>query len=190
MRNQYSPKALVLLVILIFGGFYSCCEDPTPLYFEPERIVSVHMQNEGAYPVIEPSNQIPAVAYVLQGLIKMGPKSFVDRKPSKSPGFQFGMAARADGCYDYVHINDHWVEGWDIYTVNDFDATHPAGSKISDYFELYSNRCMYTEMSSSDVAMQFALYATPEQIEQQFILDIYFNEGIVLRDTTEVVWLD
>ena len=190
MSNYFSPKGFFLLFLLFFGGFYSCCEEPTPLYFEPERIVSVHMQNVGAYPVIEPTNQIPAVAYVLQGLIKMGPKSFVDRKPSKSPHYQLGMTARADGCYDYVHINEYWVEGWDIYTVNDFDATHPAGSKLSDYFELYSNRCVYTEMSSADVAMQFALYATPEQNEQQFILDIYFNEGIVIRDTTEVVWLD
>ena len=134
MSNYFSPKGFFLLFLLFFGGFYSCCEEPTPLYFEPERIVSVHMQNVGAYPVIEPTNQIPAVAYVLQGLIKMGPKSFVDRKPSKSPHYQLGMTARADGCYDYVHINEYWVEGWDIYTVNDFDATHPAGSKLSDYF--------------------------------------------------------
>ena len=190
MKNFFSPKVLVLLFFLFFGGFYSCCEDPTPLYFEPKSIISSHMNNEGAYPVSTSSNQIPAIAYVLQARIEMGNKSFVDIYPQSRRGFQIGMSARAEGCYDYIQINEHRVEGWDIFSLNGFDATHPAGSRLTDYFELYSSDGVYKELTSQDALMQFALYAIPDQSEQQFVVDIYFNDNIVVRDTTEVVWLD
>ena len=100
------------------------------------------------------------------------------------------MSARAEGCYDYIQINEHRVEGWDIFSLNGFDATHPAGSRLTDYFELYSRDGVYKELTSQDALMQFALYAIPDQSEQQFVVDIYFNDNIVVRDTTEVVWLD
>lgn len=41
MSNYFSPKALFLLFLLFFGGFYSCCEEPTPLYFEPKRMAGL-----------------------------------------------------------------------------------------------------------------------------------------------------
>lgn len=190
MSNYFSPKALFLLFVLFFGGFYSCCEEPTPLYFEPKRMVFSHMNNEGARPVLAMSNEVPAIAYVLQAVIKSGRILTATNIPKSPPNMQFGMSAKAEGCYPYENVNEHRLEGWDIYCLNDFDASHPAGSSVTEYFEFYSNRCIYSEMSAGDEVAQFALYATPEQNEQQFILDVYFNNGVVLRDTSSVVWLN
>ncbi len=185
-----NSKSIFLFVLLFLGGVSSCCEEPTLIFVAPEELHTAHMNNEGPYPVNAEINEIPAQAYVLSARIKMDAVLYVDQPSTKKAPFQIGMSAKADGCYDFEQINEHWVEGWDIYSLNDFDAAHPSGSKVSDLFELYSTTCIYTEMSPGDEVMQFALYATPEQNEQQFILDVYFNNGIVLRDTSSVVWLN
>lgn len=185
-----NSKSLMLFVLLFFGGVSSCCEEPTLIYVAPEKLITSHMNNEGPYPVAAETNVVPAKAYVMRAWIKMDAIRYVDQEFKKKAPFQIGMSAKADGCYDFKQINEHWVEGWDVYTLNDFDASHPAGSKVTDHFELYSTRCIYTEMSAGDEVMQLALYATPEQNEQQFILDVYFNNGIILRDTSSVVWLN
>lgn len=187
MKHQFIFKVALLVVLLFFGGCSGCCDESIEILIEASDVHGVHLNNAGEFPVLSSSNVIPAEAYVLGAYFDLQDYLALSREKNR---FNFGQRAFALSCLEEYRMA-HDISRWDIRSLYDFDADHPAGSLLNDYFVVYNSLDlkMNAWFYQSDT-VQFALFATPDSSRQQFVLDIYFENDSLLRDTTEVVWLN
>lgn len=187
MQQRFILKVVLLSTVLFFGGCSGCCDGSTAVFFEASDVQAVHLNNAGEFPVLSTTNVIPAEAYVLGAYFDL--RDYYAAR-STFDQFHFGQQAYATSCpkeYQLVHE----ISRWDIRSLYDFDETHPAGALLNDYFVVYNSLDFNSRIwNYQSDTVQFALFATPDSSRQQFVLDIYFDNDSVVRDTTEVVWLN
>ena len=187
MNQKFTLKVLFLFTLLFFGGCSGCCDESIEILIEASDVHGVHLNNSGEFPVLSSSNVIPAEAYVLGAYFDL--QDYIAASGGFEP-FYFGQRAFALSCEEEYRLASD-IARWDIRSLYDFDADHPAGTLLNDYFVVYNSLDLNASawFYQSDT-VQFALFATPDSSRQQFVLDIYFENDSLLRDTTEVVWLN
>lgn len=187
MNQRFTLKVLLFFTILFFGGCSGCCDESIEILIEASDVHGVHLNNAGEIPVLSSSNVIPAEAYVLGAYFDL--EDYLAAKREIAP-FCLGQKAFALSCWE-EYRSVHNIARWDISSLYDFDEAHPAGTLLNEYFVVYNSLDINTSIwdYQSDT-VQFALFATPDSSRQQFVLDIYFDNDSLVRDTTEVVWLN
>lgn len=187
MNQKFTLKVLFLFTLLFFGGCSGCCDESIEILIEASDVHGVHLNNSGEFPELSSSNVIPAEAYVLGAYFDLQDYLVMTNEFNH---FNLGQKAFALSCLEeYRMIHD--ISHWDIRSLYDFDADHPAGTLLNDYFVVYNSLDLSSSVwSYQSDTVQFALFATPDSSRQQFVLDIYFENDSLLRDTTGVVWLN
>lgn len=187
MNQKFTLKVLFLFTLLFFGGCSGCCDESIEILIEASDVHGVHLNNSGEFPELSSSNVIPAEAYVLGAYFDL--QDYIAASGGFEP-FYFGQRAFALSCEEEYRLASD-ISRWDIRSLYDFDADHPAGTLLNDYFVVYNSLDLgFNAWFYQSDTVQFALFATPDSSRQQFVLDIYFENDSLLRDTTEVVWLN
>lgn len=187
MKHRFLLKVTLLSTILFFGGCSGCCDGNNEMFIEASDVHALNLNNAGEIPVVSSTNVIPAEAYVLGAYFDLQ-DYYVARNGFEQ--FHFGQRAFATSCWEEYRMA-HDIVRWDIRSLYDFDADHPAGTFLNEYFVVYNSLNVNSSVwdFQSDT-VQFALFAIPDSSQQQFVLDIYFDNDSLLSDTTEVVWLN
>ncbi len=187
MQQRFILKVGILTSLLFFGGCTGCCDETIEFYIEASDVHTVHYNNAGENPVHSTSNNIPAEAYVLGAYFDL--QDYIAENRGWE-GVNFSNRALAASCLEEYRLI-HDIRSWEIRSLYDFDEDHPAGTPLNEYFAEYNDFDLKSSVwNYQSDTLQFALFAIPDSSRQQFVLDIYFENDSLLRDTTTVVWLN
>ena len=122
---------------------------------------------------------------------------------NKSPQYIFIQSAYADSppiyYHDYLPLDS--IVSMQIFTINDFDDFHPAGSEITDYFKVYQNYSftpikeylnkaskIYSHLSDLQVDIDMLLMTAPIiNTKHQFKIQIKLSDGRILTQETTMI---
>lgn len=125
-----------LLLPLMIGTVQACCNCADEIYYQfiVNKVEVANLDNTGIAPVPVQGDTVNKKAYCL-GITMSTTK--VALQKSAAPNFFIQTASAQVDCFCgggfYGRMADILMSV-NIYTVNDFDSTHPAGSQINAYF--------------------------------------------------------
>ncbi len=189
---------IVLLFPLIAEVVVSCCDcaDPSIGHYAHKAIVVENIDNSGGEPVTTTANSVPKAAFGIRAELTRERTTFLT--PTKS---LFVTSAYATSC-DCPPPNQLFgrdsVTAIEIFTVNAFDASHPANSDVSAYFSVFRGTTFNTigdylkkhptvVYSESELAVTFdALLMTPPSLNlsHSFKIKVTLSDGRTLEGIT------
>jgi hypothetical protein len=197
-------KVLILLIVpFVFQISGSCiiggnCDDPEIYHYSFQSISVEHLDNSGPMPAVS-SGPVLKHAYAV--------RVDIDREKIATiialPRFSFFQSAYASGdCAPDEFIPADTLSSFKIFTLQDFDDNHAAGSDVSDYFRI-SNPSAYTALDDYidmygasvvynrgdlDTSLQILLMTPPTlNTTHQFRVQIELTDGRVLESTTTTI---
>jgi hypothetical protein len=198
MRPQ---KVIILLVLpFVFQVFGSCwcdceCDNVETSHYTFQSIAVQHLDNSGPSPVTA-SGQVLKHAYGIGVTINREQTARVEPIPCN---FSFFQSAYANDCVSGEYVAVDTISTFKIFSLADFDETHPANSDISAYFKI-SNLNGYTALDDYvDVYGASTIYnpgelqnelqillMTPPTLgtTHQFKVEIVLTDGTVIEKTT------
>lgn len=209
MKKLLRNSALIGLIYYLLVLVNACChcEPERTRFYTTEGIVAqnVHFEIVGdtafSYGIVN-KDSVPRMNYGLQ--IQFDTKETVYLK------FEFkGLIPSAYACKcspDFYSPRDT-LKSIRIFTLRDFDASHPAGSELSDYFKLLKQATTsgrISKMSISEAVTQLGTLSTSRYGSVQFYLDklpdvananiqfeivAEFSKGKILKDTSTIITL-
>jgi hypothetical protein len=117
------------LILLSLSIFFFNCEGDISIDYEFTDLTVEHAENTGDVPVINALDSIPAAAYVLR--LNLFPVE----------------VSRGRGRYldtETPPRNVNWPDSIHVTADIDFDAEHPAGTSLNDYFIIFNHNYMHT----------------------------------------------
>lgn len=205
LRNSALIAVFYYLLVLVNGCCH--CEPERTRFYKTEGIIAqnVHFEIVGdtafSYSIVN-KDSLARMKYGLQ--IQFDTKETVFSK------FEFkGLIPAANACKcspDYYSPRDT-LKSIRIFTLKDFDASHPAGSELSDYFKLLKQATTSGRISKMSISeavtqlgtlsyssygtVQFYLDKMPEVANAsiQFEIVAEFSKGKILKDTSTIITL-
>jgi hypothetical protein len=198
---NWQKVIIVLLIPVGINLIIGCCECLDSVFFEYTNC-SVSLENlDNSEEAIQVSsdNQVPKAAFGLR--LKLERKQDMCSK-SWEPLFITGAFATTCDCPPEIIFQPlDSVLSVRIKTQSDFDATHPAGSDLSEYFSILSYRefiplAEYLDDLQNDLyyllPLEFDLMlmtAPPLSGDYQFEVEIELSDGRKLSNTSPTVTL-
>ncbi|MBX2925153.1 MAG: DUF5034 domain-containing protein [Chitinophagaceae bacterium] len=132
-------KVLILLLIpLCSDMLVACCDcdDPQLFKYTNASLELQHLDNRGQSPATDEDGIALKEAYGIAMTLRCEPTVFKTAPFSLFLNQSYAFSCRCDAGVQH-HAKDS-VIAIRIITLEDFDAFHPAGTDISDYFRLYT----------------------------------------------------
>jgi hypothetical protein len=188
-----------LLFPLITELVVSCCDcniETLIGHYTNKDIVLTNIDNSGSEPITTTANSVPKQAYGIR--TQLNREKTACLSPSKSIFIQTAYATSCNCPPPNQLLARDSVTAIQIFTLNDFDANHPANSDVSDYFRIFKgssfstisdfiidyNTILYDE---SELELLFdVLLMTPPILNQKhyFKIKISLSDGRTLEATT------
>lgn len=114
----------------------SCCDCPETqtLHYTNKTMLLQHLDNSGSGPVVTTSGRVPKAAYGIR-IDVVREKTAAHRKTLFLPA----AYAYSCGCPPPLEILPRdSITAIRVFTLQDFDASHAAGSDVSGYFKSYT----------------------------------------------------
>ena len=127
----------LLLFPLIAEVLVSCCNclEPVIKHYTNKTLTINHLDNSGSAPVIASSDTVRKSAYgIRMNLVR---ETVVCNHNRTSLFISSAYAFKCDCEPPNQILPRDSITALHISTVNDFDATHPAGSDVTEYFYQY-----------------------------------------------------
>lgn len=197
-------KILILLLIPFFSDvLVACCdcEEPQLFKYTTASFYLQHLDNRGQSPVVAADDTALKEAYGIRITVRC------EKTARATPAFSFFLNrsyAFSCGCEAAIqyHPKDS-IAAIRIITLNDFDAAHPSGSDISDYFKLYTwnnftsiddyvgkEAKIFTYEEPKDIEMNALLMQPPAAPgSYSFRIEIDLSDGRTLIKETSTVEL-
>lgn len=187
----------LLLDLFIVG----CCDCSPTEYFDYSNcsIAVENLDNAGAQPVVAITDTVLKEAYGIQIII--------DRSEGICHHQSFPMfssnayALTKCKCEDQVYNYLDSAESITVITLNDFDASHPSNSDITEYFKTGSfmevnsslpeiNQVLHNRDSIENLVLDVFLFSPPAiPGENRFKIEIAFLNGKTLEASTSNIYL-
>lgn len=130
-------KVFILLFLPLIAQviFISChCPEPLIEYYSNKEFTLFNLDNSGYEPKITTADSVPKEAFGVRLQLEREKTAFY--KPIQPVFFQSAYAFRRECPPPRILPRDS-VLSLKVFTLNDFDASHPAGSDVSDYFKVF-----------------------------------------------------
>ncbi len=195
---------LILLAWLTIEGLISCCrncQEPKRSSYTYKGCSALHLDNSGKEPIEDTSGSVSAKAYGIRLLLTKALIAHQQRPVSflMTPAYAFSCGCPPE---EEITARDS-ITQIRIFSLQDFDAQHGAGSDISEYFRIledsyflsiaeYLPKASTTLFSSLDLEQQvdFLLIQLPAESKlYRFRIDISLTNGQVLSYTTSDILL-
>lgn len=198
-----------LLQMLALVLTTSCCE--SELHYVWKNVFLTNMDNRGETLIVLEDNELPAIAYTIG--VELEVDFTFGFQPQKNYLNDFANTAYATSCSEIYILSDTLL-GVRIYALNDFDATHPSGAELTEYFVAQSRKAVNHNSSREDrlataeniptfieevntnvedagfSRFDLLLLKSPETTSNfQFVVELETANKGILRDTTENVIL-
>lgn len=157
-------KVLILLFLPLVAQviFVSCnCPEPLIEYYSNTKFILFNVDNSGYGPKITTSDSVPKEAFGLRLQLEREKTAFY--KPAQSVFFQSAYAFTRQCPPPQLRPRDS-VTSITVFTINDFNASHLAGSDVSVYFKVFE-RNIFTSIEDYIKQYQTVLY-TDQQLEE------------------------
>lgn len=186
----------VTFIIQIVGSCCGCagCEEALTNHYSFKSVAVTHLDNSGAKPIAS-SGPVLKYAYGVGVTIEREQLAMI----SDVPRYSFFQSAYACDCVGNEYIPKDTLSTFKIFTVNDFDDTHPAGSDVSDYYRI-SNLNAYTQLDHYVDMYGFDTLYGPSQLQStleillmtpptlntthQFRIELVLTDGRVMEQMT------
>lgn len=134
---KFRKIAFVLAVIFLIKLVTACCRcnEPDKMYYLFDDILVHNLDNSGEFAFISTSDHILKDAFGLQ--IELSIKKESDHFKPRSIDFSVANATSCDCVYEQYFPKDT-VSSLSIFTTNDIDEMHIAGSDISSCFKVFT----------------------------------------------------
>ncbi len=167
----------MLLPLLLDVLIVSCCdcEPPEDFTYSNCTLVTQNLNNSGPAPIVTNEENVPKEAF--------GLKVVINRKENvcmKNTPMLFSTSAYAVFCECFPETNFNGLDSilsLNIFTINDFDSTHLAGSNVSNYFKAYKGS--YINLDKYAQLLQEEFYSLNDTIATGdiLLLNVPDNEG-------------
>lgn len=213
---KFKKVAIILLVPLLIEFLTACCDcDNYPFnnyydhlaYFSHTEMLAYSIDNSGPFSQPPSSDSVSAQAYGIRVLLDR--QEVIPEEPQMATltgSFSLMQTAYAFqcGCPNEIYYEPaEVVESIRITTLNEFDAFHPAGSDVTDYFLVVWHLNMWTLKQFPDL-LNSALFDPEDQTVEfnallmnapdpdlpenhGFTMEISLSDGRVLEaETTQI----
>lgn len=203
---KFRKVLLILILPLVLDTIISCCDCPDLPYtnyaqgvmYSHTGILASPIDNSGPQAKALSSDSVPASAFGIRVIVD---RQEVQRMARRSGLIQSAYAFSCD-CYDErYYIPADTLVSLEIITGNDFDATHPAGSDISEYFLGFDSHSYRTAEEMLELSIWynedfeilefiFLLMNEPDPelgSSHQFTVRLSVSDGRVLEQETDPI---
>lgn len=193
----------LLLLPLIAEVVISCCNCVAPLTFRysNKAITAINLDNSGARPEESKADTIRKTAFGIRVYLEREQLACLQKKPSLFITSAYAYSCRCEPATSYIAKDT--IKEVRIITTNAFDNTHPAGSEIGAYFQVFDHFTLSplaayvknwspTIFNETDLApLKDLLLMTPPTLgpEHSFRIEFHLSDGRVLQNTTSTVKL-
>lgn len=210
MKKILRNSALIGLFYYLLLLVNACChcEPERTRFYTTEDIIAQNVNFEivgdtaFSYNIVN-NDSVPRMNYGLQ--IQFDIKETVYSKFEIKGLIPTGYACKCSP--DYYSPRDT-LKSIRIFTLKNFDASHPAGSEISEYFKFLTQATTSGRISKRSIAesisqlstttytpydnFQFYLDNIPDSLNSKMEFEIVaeFSKGKMLKDTTSVITLN
>lgn len=200
-------KKILLLVIIIFIAVFSCTKKGKTIEITVKlcSFEAALLDNTFELPQVASKDTISAKVFGIRLSMK-----YVDEVSvcKINPWETFSLFP---SCYavgpvrtTYIHVPLNEIDSVVIFSDNDFDAVHPAGSNLSEYFSVFKSssyekaqkylsggrRISFQDEYLKTEVIDLLLMGAPEnEGEHQFTIRLLTNQGEVLEETTSSIYL-
>ncbi len=193
--------ALMLLPLLLDVLIVSCCDCAPPENFSYTNctVETQNLNNAGPKAEVTNADNVPKEAFGLRLTINRRKNVCMNSAPP-----MFSSSAYAFDCdCDRINFNSlDSIKLLEVYTINDFDSTHLAGTNVTDYFKAYRSQYIgltrYAEilqeefysLSDTTATVDLLLLNTPtNEGPHQFRTEIKLSDGRVLESISSSILL-
>lgn len=206
---EMKKKFLLLIIALTGGGLYSCLKKGEAKEI-PVVLCSFDislLDNTFSSPQLATGDTVPAKAFGMRlSMNYVDEMNFCKTNPLETFSLFPSCYAVGPVKTSYVYIPVNKIDSVYIFSNNDFDANHPAGSNLVDYFSVFKpysfyevsnhlegwrriefqDEYLYPKREKIDVLMM----KTPENAGiHQFTIRFITDQGEVFEQTTSLIHL-
>jgi len=215
---RFRRVAVILMIPLVIELVIACCNcDEYPFtnyydftsYYSHTEILAYNIDNSGPFSHLPLNDSVNAEAFGIRVIIDR--QEVIPEEASPTAVLKFRGLMQNTYAFDCFCFNEVYYEAKDevdsvkITSLHEFDAYHPAGSDVSDYFLVLWNNDMltldrfpqyisWTPFDPEDKAIEFnvLLMNIPDPDMppvHAFNLDIYVSDGRILHAETDELTL-
>ena len=176
---------LSILTIAVLTSRCSCCGgDPGTVCTFNDSVKVFNVDNTGLNPVDTSVDTVPAIGFAL----RLG---FVQRMLECKWNFSIGMAGTsyALSCPDPRLVSRDTLDSMAVFSTIAFDAAHPPGTPLNDYFVGKNSTDIFTQIKSNPSSYMYLTKLPEKDISTRFAVALYYRGNKVLRDTGQTVTL-
>lgn len=193
----------LLLLPLIAEVVVSCCNCVTPQTFRysNKTIMAKNLDNAGARPEESQAADIRKTAYGIRVYLEREQLACLQKRPSLFISSAYAFGCRCEPATSYIAKDT--VNAIRIISTQAFDNTHPAGSDVSAYFQVFDNFTLSpvvayvknwspTIFTEKDLTpFKDILLMTPPSLgpDHSFRVEFQLTDGRILQSTTSTVKL-
>jgi hypothetical protein len=190
-----------LFVPFILQVFTYCsifgCDDASTFYYEVGDINVYHLDNSGPSAIVAQTDQVTKSAYGIRVSLD---RNKIAMRDAFTPSMFFPVAM-ATSCADDEYLAADTIAHMKVFTLEDFDDIHAAGSDVSTYFRIgnlqgYTALDDYVNMYGAErlyngnlhTELDLLLMTAPELgTAHQFSVEIALTDGRVIQKTTTTI---
>ncbi|NII23795.1 DUF5034 domain-containing protein [Pseudoflavitalea sp. X16] len=193
----------LLLFPLIAEVVISCCNcmEPVIRRYTNKTISVEHLDNSGSEAVVSTSGSVTKKAYGIRLRLIREQLACIQQRKSLFIQSAYAYSCGCEPALQFLAKDS--ITSIKVYTLNDFDGTHPAGSDLSGYFKVYSvynfmtiedylkymDVTLYAE-SQLDTRIDLLLMTAPVLTGQhQFKVQLTLSDGRTLETETSTIEL-
>jgi hypothetical protein len=194
-------KVIFLLIFpLIAEVVISCCNciDPVVQHYTNKTISASNLDNTGKEPVVSTANSINKNAYGFRLQLTREKLACLEKR------YSFFIQSYAMSCHcppPTQFMAKDSITSIKVFTIQDFDGTHPAGVDVSDYFKVYrqfaffsisdfltiSQRTLYDERELQPQTDFLLMTAPTITGARRFKIQFTLSDGRILETETSTI---
>ena len=195
-------KVIFLLVFpLITEVVISCCNciDPVIQHYTNKSISVSNLDNTGQEPIVSTANSINKNAYGFRLQLTREKLACLEKRYSFFIQSTYAMSCRCPPPTQFMAKDS--INSIKVFTIQNFDGAHPAGSDVSDYFKVYrgfsfttigdflktSKQTLFDERELQPLT-DFLLMTAPAIVgARRFKVQLTLSDGRVLETETSTI---
>jgi len=188
---------LFCLLPLMAEVILACCncEEPPPYEYKFNEMFVYNLDNSGKNAVETSANETNKASYGIR--IKF--TTLMAAAPAVNNSF-FISSSQANNCCPPPYWAKNRIESLKIISIYDFNESHKSGSDVTEYFaafylnQYYANSSIleselfgYNLDEQKNVSVDLLLMTKPGSPKQQFRVEIKFDNGREMKETTSLI---
>ena len=168
---KWTKVLLVIIIPVFIEILVSCCNCPAIRYstYMHCSVEISNVDNSGERPILTKSDTIKKDSYGISASIKRSENICKIYKPQQSIFFQSAYATSCNCPPEFEYSARNRIIAINVVTLEDFDATHPANTDVSEYFMVY-NFSKEDSINNYIKNLETTLYFVQEEDPLQFYL--------------------